>query len=86
MAAGVSDTPQKKAVPLHLSGREIRDIYKTLKQDNDTYETISQKLTDYFRSRKNLTYERFQFKQATQNMDECNYKLYHKIEEFSFTL
>ena len=35
VAAGVSNAPQKKAVLLHLSGREIRDIYKTLKQDDD---------------------------------------------------
>ena len=64
------DAPQKKAVLLHLSGREIRDIYKTLKQDDDPYETICQKLSDDFRPRKNLTYERFQFKQTKQNMDE----------------
>ena len=54
LAAGVSDAPQKKAVLLHVSGREMRDIYKTLKQDDDTYEMICQKLTDYFRPRKNL--------------------------------
>ena len=60
-----------KAALLHLSGMEMREIYKTLKQDDDTYETICPKLTDYFRPHKNLTYERSQFKQATQNMDEC---------------
>ena len=53
---------------LHLSGREIRDIYKTLKQGDDPYEKICQKLTDYFRPRKNLTDKRFQFKQAMQNI------------------
>ena len=71
MAARVLDAPQKKAIILHLSGREIRDIYKTLKQDDGTCETICQKLTDYFRLHKNLTYERFQFKQGTKKMDEC---------------
>ena len=35
LAAEVLDAPQKKAVLLHLMGREIRDIYKTLKQDDD---------------------------------------------------
>ena len=35
LAAEVLDAPQKKAVLLHLRGREIRDIYKTLKQDDD---------------------------------------------------
>ena len=71
LAAGVSDAPQKKAVLLHVSGGERRDIYKTLKQDDDTYETKCQKLTDYFRPRKNLTYVRFEFKQATKNIDKC---------------
>ena len=71
LAAGVSDAPQKKAVLLHVSGREIRDIYKTLKQDDDTYETICQKLKDYFRPRKNLIQVRFKFKQATKNIDKC---------------
>ena len=64
LAGGVSDAPQMKAVLLYLSGREIRDIYKTLKQDDDACETICQKLTNYFRPNKNLTYECFQFKQA----------------------
>ena len=36
LAVGVLDAPQKKAILLHLSGREIRNIYKTLKQDDDT--------------------------------------------------
>ena len=36
LAAGVLDAPQKKAILLHLSGREICNIYKTLKQDDDT--------------------------------------------------
>ena len=40
LVAGVSDAPQKRVVLLHLSGRKIRDIYKTLMQDDDTFETI----------------------------------------------
>ena len=35
LAGGVSDAPQKKGVLLYLSGREIRDIYKNLKLDDD---------------------------------------------------
>ena len=50
LAAGVSDAPQEKAVFLHLRGREICDIYKTLKQDHDIYETIYKKLTNYFKN------------------------------------
>ena len=71
LAGGVSYAPLKKVVLLYLSGREIRDIYKNLKQDDDACETICQKLTNYFRPHKNLTYECFRFKQALQNMGKC---------------
>ena len=54
VAAGVTDRNQKMAVLLHLGGKNIRDIYKPLKEGNDTFEIICTKLDDYFKPRKNL--------------------------------
>ena len=70
VAAGVTDKKQQKAVLLHLSGREVLEVYKTLKEYEDTYDNIFDKLEKYFKPRKNLTYEGFIFKQAKQNIDE----------------
>ena len=70
VAAGVTDKKQQKALLLHLGGRELREIYKTLKEENDDYANICTKLETYFQPRKNITYERFKFKQARQEKDE----------------
>jgi len=70
VAAGVTDKKQQKALLLHLGGREMREIYKTLKSDDDDYSAICEKLETYFQPRKNLIYERFQFKQARQREGE----------------
>ncbi len=70
VAAGVTDKKQQKALLLHLGGREVREIYKPLKADDDDYAAICNKLETYFQPRKNLTYERFKFKQAKQEENE----------------
>lgn len=71
VAAGVTDKKQQKALLLHLGGRELREIYKTLKEESDDYGAICNKLETYFQPRKNLTYERFKFKQARQEDGEA---------------
>ena len=50
---------QQKALLLHLGGRELREVYKPMKDDNDNFDDICTKLDTYFRPRKNITYERF---------------------------
>ena len=70
VAAGVTDKKQQKALLLHLGGRELREIYKTLQAEADDYGAICDKLETYFQPRKNLTYERFMFKQARQEEGE----------------
>ena len=44
MAAVVTDKKQQKALILHLGGREVSEIYKSLKADDDDYATIYNKL------------------------------------------
>ena len=70
VASGVTDKKQKLALLLHLGGKDLREIYKTVKEENDEYASIKEKLTNYFRPKKNITYERYVFKSTTQNPDE----------------
>ena len=46
------------------------NFYKTLKEENDRFDDIIRKLDAHFGAKKNVTYERFIFKQAKQNSDE----------------
>ena len=70
VAPGVTDKKQKLALLLHLGGKDLREIYKTMTEENDEYASVKDKLTNYFRPKKNLTYERYLFKSTTQNPDE----------------
>ena len=72
MATGVSQDQQKKALLLHLAGKEVKEIYKTVKEDNDNYEKFCEKLNNHFQPKKNITYERYMFKQASQYKEESS--------------
>ena len=64
VASGITQDQHKGALSLHLAGKDIRDIYETLREENDIYEDMCTKLNEYFQSKKNITYERYVFKQA----------------------
>ena len=69
-ATGVTQDTQKKALLLHLGGKDIKSIYRTLKKTEDKYGDVVKSLDDYFEPKKNLTYERYVFKQAKQTKEE----------------
>ena len=48
------------------SGTETQEIFETLTNTGEDYNTAKTKLDDYFSPKKNVTYEIFQFRQATQ--------------------
>ena len=71
MATGDTQEAQKKALLLHLAGKDIKQIYKTLKgNDTDQYNAMCEKLDHYFKPKKNITYERYIFKNIKQNEKE----------------
>ena len=71
MVTGVTQEAQKKALLLHLAGKNIKEIYKTLKgNDTDQYNAMCEKLDQYFKPKKNITYERYIFKNIKQNEEE----------------
>ena len=59
---------------LHLVGKDVKDIYKTLKpkegENEDTYKTVCENLNGHFKPKNNITYERYIFKEAKRNQDE----------------
>ena len=67
LATGITQEAQKKALLLHLSGKQIKEIYKP---ETDDFEGMCLKLDNYFRPKKNITYERYIFKEAKQKQHE----------------
>ena len=69
-ASGITNDNQKRAVLLHLSGKQVRDIFNTLQNVGTTYQEACEKLDEYFLPRKNVIYERWKFHDSKQLEDE----------------
>ena len=69
-ASGITNVEQKRALFLHMAGKEVKEIYRTMATAGETYENMITKLDDYFTPKKNLTYERYIFKKTEQLVSE----------------
>ena len=55
---------------LYQVGTETQEIFETLANTGEDYDTAKTKLDEYFSPKKNVTYEIFQFQQVTQQAGE----------------
>ena len=70
-ASGVVFPERRKALLLHLLGRETQEIFETLNVDDGaSLEVALEALTNYFVVKKNVPFERSIFHQAKQKDDE----------------
>ena len=66
----ITDNKQKRALLLYQAGEATQEIFDTLQNTGDDYQTAKQRLEDYFAPRKNVDFQVFQFHQAAQLTDE----------------
>ena len=66
VAVNVTDDKQKRALLLYQAGQETQEIFETFTDTGDDYKTAIEKLDQCFMPKKNVDYEIFQFRQATQ--------------------
>ena len=69
-ASGITNVEQKLALFLHMAGKQVKEIYRTMATAGEMYENMITKLDDYFTPKKNLTYERYIFKKTEQLVSE----------------
>ena len=69
-AANINKDEQKRALLLHIAGHEVQDIFETLDDQGTTYEDAVTQLTNYFKPRKNIAFERHIFHKSKQSSDE----------------
>ena len=79
VATNITDDEQKRAMLLYQAGSETQDIFDTLTETGTDYATAKKKLDEYFSPKKNVNYEVFRFRQATQQPTES-------VEQFATRL
>ena len=69
-AANISKDGQKRALLLHIGGEELKEIFDTLKVENNSLSSAINALNEYFLPLKNKFYERYLFRQCHQEPSE----------------
>jgi hypothetical protein len=69
---GVTKDEQTRALLLHVAGEEVQDIIETLDNTGTKYDQAVAALpvSDYFKPRKHISFERHVFRHAKQKEDE----------------
>ena len=70
VAANIKDTKRQRALMLHYAGDDVYDIFQSLTDTGDDFDTASQKLKAYFEPKKNVAFAVYNFRQAKQNREE----------------
>ncbi|CAC5363752.1 unnamed protein product [Mytilus coruscus] len=79
----IKDKVRQRALLLHYAGEEVNDIFDTLQETGEDYDTALTKLTEYFAPKKNVEYEIYKFRQAKQETDETIDAFHTKLRQLS---
>ena len=85
LGLGVKDKKRQRALLLHYAGEEVNEIFDTLEDTGDDYETALSKLTEYFNPKKNTEYEIYQFRQTKQGSDETLDEFNKRLRQLAAT-
>ena len=70
LAMNIKDKARKRALFLHCAGQKVQDIFDTLEDSGEDFETAAEKLIEYFEPRKHHLFNIYQFRQLTQEKEE----------------
>ena len=76
------DKERRRALLLHYAGEEVNEIFETLPNTGNDYDTAVTKLTEYFSPKKNTEFEVYKFRQAKQEAGE--WTLFYLLRRFDF--
>ena len=80
-----NDKPRKRALLLHYAGEEVNEIFETLPNTGDNYDTAVARLTEYFSPKKNTEFEVYKFRQAKQEHGESIDTFHTRLRQLALT-
>ena len=70
VAMNIKDKARKRALFLHCAGPKVQDIFDTLEDTGEDFETAGEKLLEYFEPRRHRLFSIYQFRQLAQEEQE----------------
>ena len=88
VAKGITHDARKKCLLLHVAGEYVFDVADALTDEELTYAALKTKLNEHFAPKRNVEYEIFMFRQASQetgeNIDKYHARLRHLAKSCEF--
>ena len=69
-ASGITCDSQKRALLLHCAGSEVQDIFNSMTDTGTKYKDALSKLDEYFTPKKDIPWERLQFRRTVPLRNE----------------
>ena len=70
VAMNIKDKARTRALFLHCAGPKVQDIFDTLEDTGEDFETAGNKLLEYFEPKKHRLFNIYQFRQLAQEEEE----------------
>ena len=85
IAAAISDKKRQRALLLYYAGEEVSEIFDTLPDTGDDFETAKTKLNAYFDPKKNVEFEIYMFRRAKQGSGETMNSYHSRLRQLAAT-
>ena len=85
VAAAISDKKRQRALLLYYAGEEVSEIFDTLPDTGEDFETAKTKLNAYFDPKKNVEFEIYTFRQAKQSLGETMNSYHSRLRQLAAT-
>ncbi len=85
VAINITTEARKRALLLHLVGPRTYEEFETLSDTGADYETAKNKLTDFFKPKVNVEYEKIQFRMTKQKVSESIDQYHTRLRQAATT-
>ena len=85
VAAAIGDRKRQRALLLYYTGEEVSEIFDTLPDTGEDFETAKTKLNEYFDPEKNVEFEIYTFRQVKQTLGETMNSYHSRLRQLAAT-
>ena len=85
VAAAIGDKKRQRALLLYYAGEGVSEIFDTLPDTGEDFETAKTKLNEYFDPKKKVEFEIYTFRQAKQSLGETMNSYHSRLRQLAAT-
>ena len=86
VALGINYKKRKRALLLHYAGNDVQDIFETLENTGDDFDTANKKLTEFFILKRTLVHVQSYYSRMLENKTRPNSLTNKVIQDYNWKI